>query len=286
MSALAWLTCKAFIEQQSPQEQKRLLEFLPQKERKQLQSLRFAQPGWEDKPVRIEDALDIIHPSWILPLLHPTLTMQEVGFILASLAPHQASVLKSQLHYMRPLPSLTPLGKSYLRNDLLQKVPGAEDLVPINALPESTLNVLTNQSFMSLLKLIFSLGLKDLSQYLKLVIDKNKRKGIEAALSPEEWQALENLSMKKDPVAGGKEIFDAWTGEPEKLRLLIEQRGINRLAKALFGEHVALLWYVMHILDTARANFLHKLCSESPSKATHDFLKTQIIETLQTLKTD
>jgi hypothetical protein len=284
MSALAWLTCKAFIEKQSPQEQKRLMEFLPPKERKQLQALRFANPGWEDSDVRIESALDLVHPSWILPLLHPTLTMQEIGFILASLAPHQASALKSQLHYMRPLPSLTPLGKSYLRNDLLQKIPGADDLIPMKALPESPLNILASFSFMDLLKLIFSLGLKDLSQYLKLVIDKNKRKNIEAALSPEEWKSLEHLSMKKDPLAGGKEIFDTWTGEPEKLRILIEQRGINRLAKALFGEHPALLWYVMHILDSARANFLYKLCSESPSKATHDFLKEQIVETAQTFK--
>lgn len=285
MAVLTWLTCKAFIEKQAPQEQQRLFEFLPPKQHQQLPALRFANKNWENSEVHIENALDSVHPSWILPLLHPSLTMQEVGFILASLAPEQTNALRSQLHYIRPLPSLTSLGRSYLRNDLLQKIPAAEDIVPLKALPESALNVLATFSFADLLKLIFSLGLKDLSQYLKLVIDKNKRKNIESAFSHEEQQKLEQLSMKKDPLAGGKEIFDTWTGEPEKLRRLVEQRGINRLAKALFGEHPALLWYIMHILDVARANFLHKLCTASPSKATHDFLKEQIIETLQISKT-
>jgi hypothetical protein len=282
MSSLAWLTCKAFLDTRPAQEQKRLAEFLPPSKRKQLQSLRFANPDWLASDLQIEDALDLIHPSWILPLLHPGLTPPEIGFVLASLGATQASFLKSKLHYVRPLPSLTPTGRSYLRNDLLQKIPGYEDLAPMQALPESTLNMLAKLSFNDLLKLIFSLGLKDLSQYLKVIIDKNKRKAIEGALSAEEWQMLEQLSMKKDPLASGKEVFDAWNLEPEKLRLLIEQRGINRLAKALFGEHPSLHWYVLHILDTARANFLHKVCTESP-KATNEFLKAQIVETAQGL---
>src|SRR5262249_1530422 len=144
--------------------------------------------------------------------------------------------------------------------------------------------ILAASAFKDLLQLIFFLGLKELAQYLKLTIDKNRRMAIQSALSPEEWQMLEQLSIKKEPLAASKGVFDAWTGESEKLRLLIEQRGINRLAKALFGEHASLLWYVMHILDTARANFLHKLCTESPSKATHDFLKAQVVDTTQSLK--
>lgn len=279
-SALAWLTCKAFLDKRPPQEQKRLAEFLPPSKRKQLQSFRFANPDWTDASLQIEDALDLVHPSWILPLLHPGLTPPELGFVLASLSSPQASFLKSKLHYVRPLPSLTPTGRSYLRNDLLQRIPGYDDLAPMQALPESTLNMLAKLSFNELLKLIFSLGLKDLSQYLRVIIDKNKRKAIEGALSAEEWQLLEQMSLKKDPLASGKEVFDAWNLESEKLRLLIEQRGINRLAKALFGEHPSLHWYVMHILDTARANFLHKVCVACP-KATHELLKAQIIETAQ-----
>lgn len=284
MPALAWLTCKAFIEKLPQKEQTRLAEFLPEKEQKQLASLRFAQPDWIDRKVRIENALDLVHPSWILQVVYPAHSIQEIGFILAALDQRQASALKAQLPYPHPLPALTPLGKRYLRNDLLQKIPGIEDLVPLEALPESSLNILTTLSFKELLQLVFFLGLKELAQYLKLIIDKNRRKAIQTALSADEWAMLEQLSTKKEPLAPNRGTFDTWTGQPAQLRLLIEQRGINRLAKALFGEHDSLLWYVLHILDTARANFLHKLCTVSPSQATHDFLKAQVVDSVQALK--
>ncbi len=282
MSSFAWLTCKAFIERQTPERQKRLVNYLPKSQRETLTSLRFSSNQWIDKPIHIDEALDTVHPSWILPHIQ-TSTPQELGFLLAALKSHQASALKTQLRFLRPLPTLTPLGKAYLRDDLLKKIVGTETVIPLNALMESPLNALATISFKDLIQLDFLLGLKDLSQYLKIVIDKTKLRNLEAALTPNEWRTAQQYSSKKDPLAGGRESFDAWDGNPEKLRSIIEQRGINRLAKALYGEHPSLLWYVTHIFDMQRASFFQKLCTEIPTKTTHDFLREQVLETLNTL---
>jgi hypothetical protein len=172
------------------------------------------------------------------------------------------------------------LGKTYLRTVLLKAIPEVALAIPLQALPQSSFQALASFSFRDLVRLSFSLGLRDLSQYSRQVIDKAKLKNIEQALSHEELQTVQHLSLKKDPLAMGRQGFDTWDGRPEKLRIMIEQRGINRLAKALFGEHPSLLWYIAHIFDTARAAFFQKVCTESPSEATQRILQEQVIEAL------
>lgn len=278
-STFARLACKAFLERQSPQRQSRLVRFLPREELSQMEAIDFAHPDWVDSPIKIDDALDLVHPSWLLAFLQ-TCPPFELGCFLASLQPQQANALKSQLRYLRPLPPLTPLGKAYLRAALLKKIPLVEQAIPLQALPQSSFLPLASFSFRDLVRLSFSLGLRDLSQYFRQVIDKAKLKNIEQALSQEERQIVQQLSLKKDPLSMGRQGFDAWDGHPEKLRMMIEQRGINRLAKALFSEHSSLLWYITHIFDTARGAFFQKVCTESPTEATHLILQEQIFETL------
>ncbi len=280
MSPLAFLTCKAFLEKQSPQRRKRLASFLPRTDQAKMEALRFDHPDWINSGVKIDPVLDKVHPSWILPQLQ-TRTPFEIGCLLSSLQPDQAASIKSTLHYMRPFPHLTALGKAYLRSDLLQKIPGIENVIPLPALPHSRFNPLASFSFRDLVRLSFLLGLKDLSQYFRQIIDKAKLKTIEQALSPEDWQTVRQLSTKKDPLSSGKQGFDTWDGRPEKLRMLVEQLGINRLAKALYNEHPSLLWYVMHNLDMPRAAFFHKVCTQSPSEATQLLVQEQVFEALK-----
>lgn len=280
MPALTWLTCKAFIERQPSEKQKRLLSFLPVEERELLSSLSPQSKNWVERPVHLEDALDIVHPSWILQLLQ-SCSSQELGFYLAALQSHQASVLKTHLHYMRPLPPLSPIGRTFLRGDLLKKIAGKDDILPIDVLPDSPMIVLAKLSFRDMIRLIYLLGLRDLGHFLRIVIDKTMLKNLENALSALDWQTAQRFAAKKDPLAAGRGGFEAWKGEPDKLRILIEQRGINRLAKALFGEHPAIIWYATHIMDAQRATFFSKLCVEVASSEVQDLLRDQVLDTLK-----
>jgi len=277
ISPLAGLACKAFLERQPPQRQKRLASFLPKVEQVQMEAIQFAHSDWIDFSFRLDEALDTVHPSWIIPQLQAC-TSLELGCFLASLHSNQAKSIKSFLHYLRPLPMLTSLGKTYLRTDLLTKISGIENIIPLRALPASRFNPLASFAFRDLVRLGFLLGLKDLGHYLRQVIDKAKIKSIEQALSAEEWQTVQQLSLKKDPLVAGRQGFSTWDGRPEKLRMLVEQRGINRLAKALFGEHPSLLWYVTHIFDVPRASFFETVCTENPSEATRDLVQEQVLE--------
>ncbi|MBS3904859.1 MAG: hypothetical protein KGZ39_06000 [Simkania sp.] len=279
MSALAQLTCKAFLGRQSPIEQQRLLSFLSTTERQQLLTLETETSSWIDEPPKMETTLDRIHSSWIAPYLQ-SLSSQEIGLYLASLQPSQATVLKAPLHYMRPLPPLSSLGKMFLRTDLLTKVIGDTDLLPIDTLPSSQLLPLLQLSFRDIVHLAYLLGLRDLGHYLRLIIDKTILKNVEKVLSSADWQIAHRFATKKDPLAAGRGSFASWQGEPEKLRNFIEQRGINRLAKALFGEHPSFIWYITHLLDVQRARFFNKLCIDVSSQETQNLLKEQVLETI------
>ena len=279
MLPFAWLTCKAFLEKQPVERRKRLMSFLPKAKQVQLEAFQFAHPEWIDSTFKIDTILDSIHPSWIIPHLQ-TCTSFELSCFLSSLQSSQATSIKSFFHHLRSFPELSPLAKTYLRNDLLQKISDIENAIPLQALSQSHFNALASFSFRDLVRLGFILGLKDLSQYLRQVIDKTTLKNIEQALSSEDWRTVQHLSLKKDPLAAGKQEFAAWDGRPEKLRSFIEQRGINRLAKALFGEHPTLLWYVAHIFDTQRASFFQKVCTKSPSEATHHLVQEQVIKAI------
>jgi hypothetical protein len=263
MSIFPWFTCKAFIDEEEPKKQKRLLELLPAEVRERVTALRFENPGWQRIAFQEEDLLHIIHPSWMLEGIRGR-SVGEMASLVGLLSLKQQETLSDALPDMGDGIRLTSLGRIYCRRHLLKSIPDIYECVPREAL-----------------HLSFNLGLREFSQYVKLVIDKQKRKEIAAAFSQEEWQRLEQSIMKRDPLKVERSIFDAWSGNKDSLRLLIERRGLNRLAKALFGEDPALFWYVTHILDTEKAQFLYKLRTVGGSKAIHDLLKQQILEILQ-----
>jgi hypothetical protein len=64
---------------------------------------------------------------------------------------------------------------------------------------------------------------------------------------------------------------------PQQFRLLIEQYGINRLAKALYGEHPSLLWHLSLHLDPQRASYFSKVCTPLSKPELQESLQSQIL---------
>lgn len=257
MSTLCWAACKALIEQQPPKQRKKLLELLPASKQAELLKAPSQKPLFST--LSPDEILDVIHPSWLIHILQPC-TESERCFFISTLTPSLASQLKKLLDLQKPLPTVTPLGKAYLRGEMLALIKKERgEAIPKAALPESKLNILLDLDANRFSILAFQLGLYDLAEELRFAIDKQTWLQVESTLSPNEWQTLKTFQMKKERLTFGRMPLKDFA-EPRKLRLLIEQYGMNRLAKAFHGENSSLLWHLSLHLDRKRAEFLSRLC--------------------------
>lgn len=269
---------KAFLEGCSPTERSSLVEFLAPIENQVLEKL----PETYGDPLREtetpEKILAWIHPSWISPFLR-TLSEKEIGFFLAALSPSQAQAVGKELLYSGKLPLLSEMGKTYLQKTLLGYLTAEiEDLLPISCLPNSPLNALLDLNNETLNLSLDFLGLHDLCVEIKQIIEKTKLSKIYEALTPAQLNYLKILLQSPEPVAFAKMGLTHWNEDREKLKILIRQRGANRLGKALYGQDPSFVWYLLHKLDFERALLVKKLTSSLDNARAVQILIGQILE--------
>lgn len=282
MSTLCWAACKALLEQQPAPVREEMMGFLQDSQLKEIEKAPSQKVLFS--ALSPEEVLDTAHPSWIIRVLQPY-TINEKCFFLATLNVNAANQIKKLLAIQKPLPMLTSLGKEYLRRELLELIKKERgEALTRKALPDSNLNVLLAFDAARLSLLAFWLGLHDLAEELRFVIDKQTWVRVEAALTPPEWQTVKTFQGKKDRLSFGrmaalKDNLDS----PQKLRLLIEQYGMNRLAKVLYGEHTSLVWHITLHMDQKRAEFLAKLCTPLSKPELKEPLEQQVLELIPLL---
>lgn len=278
MRASSRVILKSFLEHSSPAERSSLVQFLSPIEKQVLEKL----PKTYGNPLRDtetpEELLRQIHHSWLSPFLR-TLSEKDIGFFLAALGLPLSNAVGKDLLYAGTLPALSKLGKQYLQKTLLGYLTAEiEDLLPLSSLPDSPLNALLDlKSELLNLSLDF-LGLHDLCIEVKQIIEKTKLSKINEALSPHQLNYLKILLQSPEPVAFAKMGLANWNDDPEKLKILIRQRGANRLAKALYGQDPSLIWYILHKLDFERALLVKKLMSPMENSRAVQILIAQILE--------
>ncbi len=269
---------KSFLEHCSPTEQSSLVQYLAPIERQTLEKL----PKTYGDPLRetetTEEMLRQIHPSWLSPFLR-TLSEKDIGFFLAALGLPQSHAVGKDLLYSGNLPSISKFGKQYLQKTLLGYLTAEiEDLLPLSCLPESPLNALLDLKNERLNLSLDFLGLHDLCVEVKQIIEKTKLSKIYEALTPHQLNYLKILLQSPEPVAFAKMGLANWNDDAEKLKMLIRQRGANRLGKALYGQDPSLVWYVLHKLDFERALLVKKLTSPLENSRAVQILIAQILE--------
>ncbi len=275
MSTLCWTICKTLLNKQSPPQQKKLLGFLSASS----QSLLQKAPLQKDIVLTFspDEVLDAIHPSWLKTLLL-AYTDSEKGFFLAALSSTLATHLQKLFQLQSPLPVLTDLGKRYLRGvifDLIRKNRG--EALPKAALPDSPLNSLLELDSSHLSLLAFFLGLHDFADELHFVIDKQTLLYMESALTSIEWQTVKKFAARKEKVTFGRMHLKKDDKSAQQLRLLIEQYGINRMAKALYGKNPSMLWHLLLHFDPQRASYFSKLCTPPSKPEIQEHLQQQIL---------
>lgn len=224
-----------------------------------------------------ETLLKAIHPSWISPYIR-SLPEKEIAFFLAALG-SQSALLRKELLYTGDLPALTPLAKQFLQKTLLLHLSSdIEDLLPPPFLPESPLNPLLSLSEESAALSLQFLGLHDLAIEVRQIIEKGKLKQIYDVLHPAELAYFKILIQSSEPVTFAPMQLSHWSGDSEKLKSLILQRGANRLGKALYGQNPSFIWYFLHKLPMEEGRLIQKLCSPLENRRAVPALISQVLE--------
>lgn len=222
-----------------------------------------------------EEGLELIHYSWFCPFLR-TLPEKEIKLFLAALVPEQAKGLKQALLLSNTLPTLSGISVQYLRKTLW-KVVGEEDLIPCELLPSNPLNALLSLSSDQLYSIIDLLAMYDLSGEIRHIIDTVKLKEIHAILSKPQLAFLKTLLHQKEAIAFKRMGLNNWEKDHEILHSLLEQRGINRLAKALYPCHQSLRWHIAHRLDMEKGQQLLKLATPLNHEKAYGILAEEIL---------
>jgi hypothetical protein len=245
---------KAFLDECGEEKKEALLQFLPEEERLRLLKL----PPYA-LPITAPTIppLDLIHWSWLIPVLQDYELSDQKLFLLA-LRPKMGQRLAKELEITLPTEHLSPTGVKYLQNILFLNI-CKTDLLPVEYLPPSPLNLLLKLSKKKLIELIDLLSLYDLAIELRQIVETKILQKIYSFLSEEEKLFLKAIAGHKEPYPAARISLEQWDGSKKSLRGALHRIGLSRLGSALAGQNPDLIWYVCHELDSGRGKALEKL---------------------------
>ena len=178
--------------------------------------------------------------------------------------------------------NLSSVGKSFLQTTLVQYLTSdIDDLLPLECLPPSPLNGLLDLPSEAVHAIVDLLGVRDLAIEVSQIIDKGKLKKIHGSLSPQQQAYLKTLTH--EPVVFAPMGLVHWSEDREKLQVLVQERGLNRLAKALCGQDSSLIWYVLHRLDMKKALVVSNLSKPLDHPRAHEALVEQVATLIHSL---
>ncbi len=282
MDKTAAIICHAFLQKHPIEQQNLLLKYLPSSEAKQLRELGPTRADPSKGILSGDEEIDQVHYSWFAPFLR-ALPESDIRLFLSSLHPEQSAGLKKQLLFSNHLPQLSPIASQFLKQALFDKIT-PPDLLPATCLPESRLNILLDLNLEEWDSLIDLLSIHDLSVEIRHVIDNVRLQQIHQILTKAQQTYLKTLLLRKEPVCFKKLGLANWDSDPEKLKKSLIQRGINRIAKALYGHDSSLLWYLSHRLSMERGNTLVKLCTPLDHPRAAGLLIDQVVELAESIK--
>jgi hypothetical protein len=280
MDKTGWLVCNAFLNKLGGGSKEALIAHLPAPQKAIMQQLHLPASDISNGLQDPSELLTHVHYSWLSTFLRSR-SENEIRLFLSCLPEQQARKLKKSLLFSPSFFELSPIAKEYLQTILVQHLIEEEsDLLPVEALTPSKMNVLLTLSSNELHLLSEFLGLHDLAVEIRQIIDTVKLKKIHACLSKEKEFFLKILSHKKEGIVFKRIELQKWDGQCETLLTLLHHRGLNRLAKALYPEHPSLLWHLKHRMDIEDASLFSTLCKglEHPKATT--LLAGQILEIL------
>lgn len=282
MQAKSWILMRILLNRFHSKNSKEFLSLLPSEDAKQILNQDVLAYDVDPVFVKPQDFLKNIHYSWMAPHVK-SLPQYIQKILISSLSEPLASGLKKFLNIQEsriPLPSRA--GAFFVRK-LFDQVHNPEILAP-GFLPKNELTMLLDLSRKQLVDLISYLGLFDLTEEVRHIVDKKDLQTVYSCLDRKQIQFVRlNLSQKTKFVPQKLDL-KKWNGDCEVLENMIHKRGLYRLGKALCGSHPHFLWHLTHKLDIGRSKILEKYYTTQASPGVTSALIHQIMNVINFLK--
>jgi hypothetical protein len=283
MEAKAWVMFRVLLNRYHPTNAPALLKFLPGEEVRAIQDLEIKSDDVDAALVSPKTTLSCIHYSWLLPLIQALPTALQ-NPLVNSLSEAQAQQLRALVD--KTSSADTPIAPTALpvQTFLIEKlyrnaVPAT--LLPLPYLPQSTFTALAHLEKAQIVELIDFLGIHDVAESMRYIIDKNSLKKIFDCLSDRKKQFLKRCLQQQEKMTATRLDLTTWDGNCDKLDTLVHRRGLLRLGKALCGQHSDLMWYITHTLDSGRGQILLKHFSPTPIAGITSVLAEQVINVMK-----
>lgn len=278
MEAHSWVMLRVLLNHFHTSVGEATLRCLPSEEMKAVLSQNIA----NNDPTLIIDypqlLLNKIHHSWILPILQalPSALHEPLLSLLPLIS---AAKLRKQLHIHTPAaPPPAAIVRSFL-TPILYRDLLPHPVLPIEYLPETPLAFLTDLNATGLMELINLLGIYDITESVRQIIDQKRLKQINSCLTSVQKRFLHIALHQPEKVISTRLQLDKWNGDCGQLRLLLTQRGMARFGKALCGQHPDFFWHITHLLDMRYAEELSKYFSPVAVSGMTPILVQQVITT-------
>ena len=283
MEAKSWVMFRVLLNRYHPTNAPALLKFLPEEGRCAVQDLEIKSEDVSAALISPKTMLARIHYSWLLPLIKDFPSALQ-NPLVNSLSEAQAQSLrplvdKTSATEMPIIPSALPVQTFLIEKLYRNAVPAT--LLPLPYLPQSTFTELARLEKAQLVGLIDFLGMHDVAESMRFIIDKNLLKKIFDCLSDRKRQFLKRCLQQQEKMTATRLDLTAWDGSCEKMDTLVHRRGLLRLGKALCGQHADLIWYITHILDSGRGQILLKHFSPTPITGITPVLAEQVINVMK-----
>lgn len=223
-----------------------------------------------------------IHYSWFISSLKK-LSKNKRALALSVFPEPQATKLIEVLNE-----TLVPLRQSVaIRTFLLNRLyPDFKlpDVLPVDYLPPSELTQLVKMKKAEIINLIDFLGLYDLAEEIRHIVDKKLLEKIYRCLSQRKHRFMRICLHQKEKLITQKLQLEHWDGDCQKLGKLLHHRGMVRLGYALSGQHQDLVWHIVHILDAGRGNKLTRYYHKSEIPGVSKALRSQSLAVMHFFK--
>lgn len=242
------------------------LKYFEEKERIQLAAL----PKIEN-PIALhldplETIVHLFHYSWFIEAFEKC-PQPFYAHMLGVFSNEQSDKLQKILKIKSSHKKSSPLLEKFLVQWFLKQL-GIEQLPPSCFFSHCSNFFLLKMHKKSLVMILHKLGILDIANMAKKIVDKKTLKELLKFFSPDQKKFFNDAQkMYNEPLASSIKDLDKKLEDDRSFNHFLEKRGILRLAMALANENSFLVWHLAHILDQGRGKeFLSvvRRCVPSP----------------------
>ncbi|MGM0439799.1 MAG: hypothetical protein ACQEP8_01625 [Chlamydiota bacterium] len=257
-------------------------EFLASKDAEELQAIPLTNGDINVIASFPEEILKELHYSWLLSFFKKSSPAMQRLF-LAIVTPSQRRSVMKVLSLSDPEIELPSCAERYFKNQLFTALE-ADKVMPKSWLSPSDLQPLLSMEHHHLVNIADYLGLYDLAKAIPKVLDPRLLHKVYNTLSKPKTAYVKKCMQIHDRLSLPALSLSHWDGDKLKLAKVIHQRGLMRLALALYGESPQFLWHFFHHLDTGRAAYIKKHIPQNLSSDIHSIALRQAKKVINIFK--